>query len=185
MYQHHCTECGKPFQREIKRGGCCSHACKWVSYRRRMTATFPSRFWEKIDKSGECWIWRGPVQDARGYGMVRDSGHPKKDFAHRVAYRLTHGDILKGMHIMHTCDTPSCCNPEHLKQVTQAENNADMRRKRRHRFGINHQHAKLTDDAVRNIRSCSLSPSELAIKYGVSTATIQDARCHRTWVHIK
>jgi hypothetical protein len=37
------------------------------------------------------------------------------------------------MQILHRCDNPQCCNPEHLFVGTQAENMADMRRKGRGR----------------------------------------------------
>ena len=44
--------------------------------------------------------------------------------------------------------------------------------------------AKLTDDAVREIRRSSRSCEELARHYGVSPSTVRDARHHRKWKHV-
>jgi hypothetical protein len=51
--------------------------------------------------------------------------------AHRVAWTLANGPIPAGMHVLHTCDNPPCCNPGHLWLGTQADNMADMARKGR------------------------------------------------------
>jgi len=48
------------------------------------------------------------------------------------------GPVPKGLFVMHTCDIPRCCNPAHLRLGTCADNNADMREKKRHRFGDRH-----------------------------------------------
>jgi uncharacterized protein YjcR len=44
--------------------------------------------------------------------------------------------------------------------------------------------AKLTEDGVRDIRNSSMSGKELALKYGVTTASICDIRKHRSWKHV-
>ncbi len=44
--------------------------------------------------------------------------------------------------------------------------------------------AKLTDDAVREIRHSSRSSGELASLYGVSPATVWSARHYESWAHI-
>lgn len=42
------------------------------------------RFWEKVDTSGECWLWLGGC-NSDGYGRIALPGHRKGSIpAHRV-----------------------------------------------------------------------------------------------------
>lgn len=82
---------------------------------------------------GGCWIYTGPTND-QGYG--RASGRRgSATSAHRLAYELAKGPIAPGMQIDHTCHTEAadcvggvtclhrrCINPNHLEEVTRAEN---------------------------------------------------------------
>ena len=53
------------------------------------------RFWAKVDKSGECWLWTAAL-DSHGYGQLMFPGNrPIK--AHRVSFELAHGPIERGM----------------------------------------------------------------------------------------
>lgn len=49
-------------------------------------------------------------------------GGGRKDWAHRVSYRLFNGPIPKQTHIDHLCNVRACVNPEHLEVVTVTEN---------------------------------------------------------------
>lgn len=68
-----------------------------------------------------CWTWRG-AKNSKNYGQffTRDT---KTTGAHRVSYTLFKGDLTKGLTIDHLCRNTLCVNPEHLEEVTQAENN--------------------------------------------------------------
>ena len=64
-----------------------------------------------------------------GYGFVAGYGNGAYKLVHRVVYYsvfLVEPDV-----VMHTCDTPSCCNPYHLQAGTRATNNADRASKGR------------------------------------------------------
>jgi hypothetical protein len=82
----------------------------------------------KIDKDSGCHLWTGH-RDADGYGLTSAEG--KRRVAHRVAWEVANGPIPEGMIVMHTCDNPACCNPEHLQLGTHAENTRDRIKKGR------------------------------------------------------
>ena len=78
------------------------------------------RFWSKVDRSGECWVWIG-AKDDRGYGFFRVA--PKTVRAYRFAYEMLVGPIPQGLELDHLCRNHSCVNPAHLDPVTHRENN--------------------------------------------------------------
>jgi len=108
-----------------------------------------------------CWIFTGAVNES-GYGIVGTGGRGQpNDRAHRITYRHYCGPIPEGMFVCHWCDTPSCCNPDHLFLGTNHDNVKDMVRKGRnsppprnpHVVGSMHPGAKFTEDQVRAMRA--------------------------------
>lgn len=87
------------------------------------------RFWTKVDKSGECWLWQAAC-DNHGYGCFWFGGRLQK--SSRVSWSLAHGDPGE-LFVLHRCDNPRCVNPEHLFLGTQQDNLIDMRAKGRGR----------------------------------------------------
>ena len=74
---------------------------------------------ERIDASGDCWVWTGPTINT-GYGVVAFDG--RTELAHRLVYEMLVGPILDGFEIDHLCRNILCCNPDHLEPVTRKEN---------------------------------------------------------------
>ena len=83
------------------------------------------RLVEKLDKSGDCWIYTGG-KTSTGYGSISKYRERKMLPTHRVAYELWVGTIPKGLFVCHKCDVPACCNPEHLWLGTSTDNMRDM-----------------------------------------------------------
>ena len=77
----------------------------------------------EVMKSG-CVEFRGS-RDKDGYGMmVYDGGLAK---AHRVSYILANNIEMphQSVFVCHSCDNPSCVNPEHLWLGSVTDNNRD------------------------------------------------------------
>lgn len=93
------------------------------------------RFWPKIKVAGpdECWLWQAKSR-LREYGQFRAWGRPQ--YAHRIAYALGKGDLPEGAFVLHRCDTPLCCNPNHLFLGDQAANMRDRFAKGRVRVKV-------------------------------------------------
>jgi len=83
------------------------------------------RFWSKVDKSGECWDWRGYVRAGNGYGQFGIS-QSKTVYAHRFAYEDRVGQIPEGFQVDHTCHNRTCVNPAHLRAVTHKQNTENL-----------------------------------------------------------
>lgn len=83
------------------------------------------RFWEKVDKTGECWEWTA-YRLKCGYGRFGVGGSAKNGgrivMAHRWAYENLVGPIPNGLQLDHLCRNRGCVNPEHLEPVTVREN---------------------------------------------------------------
>lgn len=90
------------------------------------------RFWARVDKDNDCWLWTGTT-DPCGYGQV--FWDKKAWMAHRLAWTLANGTIPEGMYLLHSCDNPRCVRPEHLRPGTQKENASDMVSRGRSRKG--------------------------------------------------
>ena len=141
--------------------------------------TLEERFWEKVDKTGDCWVWTGAT--SKGYRKISVNG--KMQLAHRVSYELYNGDIPEGeghhgMCCLHRCDTPACVNPAHLFLGTQPENVRDMEEKGRaaDKRGEKNGRAKLTNHQIPYIKELwkarVFTQAKLAEIYGVSTSLI-------------
>jgi hypothetical protein len=77
------------------------------------------RFWRKVSKTETCWNWTGD-KDHAGYGRFWLEGTNR--FAHRTLFEWANGPIPTGMFLDHTCHTPACVNPAHLRVTTPKEN---------------------------------------------------------------
>jgi hypothetical protein len=147
------------------------------------------RFWKKvvclIGKDG-CWEWTGSIQTA-GYGTIRVGGRTLQ--AHRVSFEMHNGRALAASDLVcHRCDNRKCVNPDHLWIGSVGMNNADRHAKGRSRGarfpGASNPMSKLTENDIREIRSCSSNLSDTARRYGIAFGTVSDIRLRKTWKHV-
>ena len=104
------------------------------------------RFWAKVaivyrtdepllPDTTACWLWTGSLHGSRcgTYGQIKDAPPSRRTLrAHLVAYFLLWGFWPpKGLDVAHTCDTPACVNPYHLRTQPHRDNMLDYFR----RFG--------------------------------------------------
>ena len=144
----------------------------------------------RIDAQTGCWVWqRGLMQN--GYGQMQYKGRNSM-LAHRAAYEVFVGPLVKGLYVCHTCDNPACVNPAHLVQASAQWNAQDMVAKQRGNYancckGSQVKHlAKLTEAQVLELRSLasSLSQKQLAEKFGITVAVVSKIIRRKTWKHI-
>lgn len=147
-----------------------------------------SRFWSKVDRSGDCWLWTaGKIR--QGYGRFRVDG--KGYLSHRFVYILTHGTLSDDICVLHSCDNPSCVRPDHLFLGTKTDNAADRDKKGRASggklVGETNGSARLTADQVREIRyrhTIGESTPVIAVRFCISRGHVNDIVRHKKWKHI-
>ena len=131
-----------------------------------------ARFWSKVEvrRSSICWEWRAAKHE-HGYGIFRSPTGAGTVRAHRVAWALANAaEVDAATTINHTCDNPGCCNPGHLYAGTQAENIADMHRRRRRRYAIRFSQSD-RDEILRRYRGGE-TQKVLAAEYGCAQSLI-------------
>lgn len=163
-----CVHCGASFQPDRTNQTHCKDAC-----------FFGSKF--KVDVGSGCWVWTRS-RDRGGYGEFRLRG--KRVRAHRYSWELKNGPVPEGMCVCHTCDNPSCVNPDHLFLGDQSVNMKDCSRKGRAAFGERTANAKLTEDDVRSIKLDRRTTRAIATAYGVGQSTIAGIKTGRRWAHV-
>jgi hypothetical protein len=148
-----------------------------------------ARFWAKVNKAGDCWVWTGARNPYRGdYGIFWvkfPPGSPRRGvtlLAHRVSWEIANGPIPGRLLVCHTCDNPPCVRPAHLFLGSDADNQVDMIGKGRRARPVRRL---LTDEdraAILALRG-TRSGRQIAREFDVDNATVvrifQGADTHR------
>lgn len=153
------------------------------------TGVDEAKFWATMNKQADgCWIWTGGYYN-HGYGVVcwrfKPQGKGVKIAASRAAWMVRNGPIPAGMQVLHKCDVPGCCNPDHLFLGTITDNMHDRLRKERN------PRVTVTGDQVRAIRKEAAEKKQrgtmaaLARKYGISPQTVGKIAAGKTFKYIQ
>jgi len=172
------------------------------------------RFWQKVNRSGHCWLWTASLLEGYGQIFAREFHWKRAVPAHRVAWFLATGYVPgEDDVILHTCDVRPCVRNDdegtyrvgpfllprrgHLALGTDFHNMRDMLQKGRQaahpfrwdrvRRGELNGCAKITADDVRAIRALdgSMSHEVIAAHFGISGGHVS-AICRRIhWKHVE
>lgn len=179
-HDHPCRHCGGAIRCAERY---CSPACRDRYRFARAVVGFETR----VERTAECWLWRGIINPQTGYGQTH---RLLGGSAHRASWRIHRGEIPKGLCVLHRCDNPPCVNPDHLFLGTMRDNTQDAIAKGRHhgwrisgrkvdgspalapfkRTHCQHSHA-LTPDNIytyRGSRLCRVCASDRARRYYVN-----------------
>ncbi len=134
----------------------------------------------EVRESG-CWEWAAGT-NPRGYGSICLGR--KRFGVHRLVYEACVAAVPADIHVLHQCDNPPCCRPDHLFTGTDHDNAMDCLKKGRN------LEAFLTEDQVREIRRIAAMtdrPTYKAIgaQFGVSETTIKQTVYRRRWKHVQ
>lgn len=180
-----CLKCGAVFVRgqtkpsDWRRRSYCSRAC----YSARGEAV---PFWGRVDKTGPCWLWMGPLNQG-GYGATHD-GRSRWMAAHRRAWVLTHGAVPEGMWVLHRCDVRRCVNPEHLYLGSPKDNARDRGERFYGPRPVRSANARLSASDVRRIRELSAAGvtfEVLSKTFGCSWVNVSTIVRRLTWKHVE
>lgn len=153
--------------------------CKACSGKPARVVTVEERYWSKVDKSGDCWLWQASTNTNNGYGRFwanKEAGHT---LAHRFVWELVNGPIPDGMEVCHSCDTPACVRPEHLFLGSHSDNIADCVAKGRNNL------QELTVEQVLEIKERlkkgGETQVEIAKDYPITRGAIYHIKTGSTW----
>ena len=71
------------------------------------------KFWDRVQKTDDCWIWWGSRDEYQEYGRFRVNG--KRYQARRISWIIHNNSIPLNYVVFSKCRNYNCVNPEHLE----------------------------------------------------------------------
>ena len=138
------------------------------------------------DEVGNCWEWKRSFNNA-GMPQTRHAG--KVYGVRKLAYVLAGNEVKEGNVVFPSCKNQKCINPECTKQMsmnrfmTIKNLNRVKTLTTREKLSVfaRSNSAKLTIEAVAEIRNSDKSGRQLARDHVVNLKTIWNAKNDRTW----
>lgn len=82
------------------------------------------RFWSKVAKTPGCWEWTA-AKTRNGRAVIRNDDRHMVSAA-RLSWAWANGKPFpRELFACHTCDNPSCVNPDHIFPGTNRDNQLD------------------------------------------------------------
>lgn len=134
-----------------------------------------------VDESTGCWNCTSHAKDKDGYIRCIRGTYKR---LHRYMYAQRYGDITSDIIIRHTCDNPSCINPEHLLAGNVNDNINDRMIRNRSAIGVRNGRTKLTELQVLEIYHSNSTICELSKKYNIHAKSIYDIKRKKNWKYL-
>ncbi len=134
-----------------------------------------------VETETGCWEYTG-CRDRSGYGRIWHFDNTI--MAHRASWIVHNGPIPDNLFVLHTCDNPPCCKPEHLHLGTADDNTKEMFKRGRYKIT---RTTKLTEEQVLEIINSLInggSRVELSERFNVSLGAIDAIKHGRNWRHL-
>jgi hypothetical protein len=176
--------CYKP---RLTRGWCVTHYRRWLRhgdplFLARTENGEPERYFREVVLAydgDECLPWPYS-KSSNGYG-----GIGQKTVSRMVCEEINGPPPSPSHEAAHSCGNGhlACVAKRHLSWKTPAENSADRLVHGTDIRGERHKSAKLSAEAVREIRALmgTVSQSEIARRFGVTQANITAIKMGRSW----
>lgn len=139
--------------------------------------------------SGECLLY-SKTDLRHPYGCIAITSTTTSTLnlqAHRLSY-FYHNNILstEGLFVLHSCDTPACCNPAHLRLGTNQDNIADKLQRGRHQDakGTANPNAKLTEKQALQIYLAKGTLTSIGQKFGVGFTLVHKIKRKQNWIQL-
>lgn len=159
-------------------------------YKIEITKNIIKNFEDKFIRGNknECWEWNGAKQkDGHGKFSARGKNKIATFVASRLSYFLHNGSIDNSLLVCHTCNNPSCVNPNHLYLGTAKDNYDDMIDAGTRYYSIGEDLSELTESDVVEIRRLhknGMAQIKIAEKFNVGRNCIWCIVNKVTWKHL-
>lgn len=190
MAERTCPNCGRAYTLRAKHPNqkCCSHSCATALSARERGADHALQFLNRaLSYDGDaCLLW--PYnRNKQGYGRVGLGS--RMMLVTRILCERDHGPPPTPRHeAAHSCGNGhnGCVTRKHLRWKTHQQNMAEAVVHGTITNGRRRYNAKLTDEAVAEIRSLrgKVSQRKLGAWFGVSHAVIGKVQRGEDWAHI-
>ena len=180
-----CAECRRKYLydrwRIVRKNKECP-ICKTSHMKLTMECSTKCKILNRHKVENGCWVWKGKLNES-GYGNFQETRNGKKVdlMAHRESYKEFIGKIPIGKLVLHACDNPACCNPDHLWLGDQKDNTRDMFLKNRgakQKLKIEDV-KKIKQMIVDGMRNCDILKN-----FNVHKSTIASIRGGFTWKYV-